>query len=271
MPVPKRLPVRPVRPADYEDPSDRLLRSTVRLAWPVPLLARLFVQHLGEPWLSGKLTGKGVKVGPRRLRDLDRPCRLAAEVLGVRPPELFLTRDTTVEMTLLGTESRSTLAVTSTLLESVEEDELFYLLGRQMGHIRSGHVELLTLMRWLKDALGSALKRLAMPATLVLQRWQRAATFSADRAGLIATQDLHSSCQALLRVALGRRGSLSPLEIEEYTRQGLRDLLRHPLKSAPELLEPIPALPRRIAGLYEFRTGPRYAELFPPDSPSSIA
>ena len=268
--LPGRIPSRAVRTSDYEDPSEGKLRAVLPLVWPWPQLTRLFIEHLGEPWLSGKLSGQGARAGPRQLEEVHRLSSQAAERLGVPLPEVFVKRSTAIEMTLLGTGGRSILVVTSAQLELAEVDELFYLIGRQMGHLKSGHVVALTLLQWMKDAIGSNLKNLAIPALLMAYRWQRAATFTADRAGLIVSQDLEGACRALLRVGLGRTGAAGVRDLRHYARTGLRDLLRHPLKSAPELLEPTPALPRRVAALYEFRASAPYAELFPPESPTSI-
>jgi Zn-dependent protease with chaperone function len=266
-----RPPAREVLASDYEDPYDRMLRGVLQQAWPLPALARLFVRHLGEPWQSGKLTGHGVRVGPRQLPHIDELSRIAADLLGVAAPELHVVPGPTPQAILLGAGERTTLVLTSSLLERTDENELLYLLGRQMGHIKSGHAPALTLLRWLKETVGTAAKSLALPAMLLAYRWQRAATLSADRAGLIASQDLAISCRALFRLALGSTARMGDLDACRYAREGMRELLRHPLRTAPELLEPSPGLALRIASLYELRASASYEELFPPARPASSA
>jgi Zn-dependent protease with chaperone function len=263
-PRPARLePARRVRRSDFVDEADRRMRRVLDLAWPVQALVRLFVRHLGEPWLNGKITGQGVRIGPRQLGHVYESACEAAGRLQVTVPELFVVNGGAMEATLLGVGEQNTLVLSSALLDTMDEEQLLFVLGREMGHVKSQNVVYLTLLRWIKDTLGSAARGLAFPAMLVLQGWQRAAAFSADRAGLIVVQDLGTACGALLRTALGTSKHMTLPDLEEYTRCGLRDLLRHPLKSAPELLESRPFLPRRLAALYAFRAGPRFAELYP--------
>jgi Zn-dependent protease with chaperone function len=255
--------VRPVLGSDYEDAADRRLRAALDLAWPVQALVRLLVRRFGEPWLNGKITGQGIKVGPRQLAHLHALNLKAAAVLDVAPPDLFVIQSASLAPTLLGADQQNTLALPSALLESSTEEQLYYFLGREMGHIKSQHVVYLTLLRGVKDMLGSALRNLALPVLLVLYDWQRAATLSADRAGLIAAQDLHTACGALLRLAVGSPALHAQIDIEQYTRAGLRDFLERPIKTAPELLEEHPYMPRRLANLYDFWASPRLDELYP--------
>src|SRR5262249_36049999 len=147
----RRQPAREVQRSDYEEPEEARLRRALDLIWPIQALVRTFVKHLGEPWLNGKIAGKGIKVGPRQFPELDRLNLEAAALIGVAPPELFVIQNAKLETTLLGVGQHNTLALPSALLESVNERELVYLIGREMGHLKSEHVLYLTLLQWVKD------------------------------------------------------------------------------------------------------------------------
>ena len=69
-------------------------------------------------------------------------------------------------------------------------DELRFLLGREYGHVRHGHVPLLTII----DTLGGDLGRVPFVGGIVnfvFAGWTRAATHTADRAGLLVVHDLN--------------------------------------------------------------------------------
>lgn len=263
MPPERHHPTRDLERGDYEEAGGNVLRRAVAAAWPLEALASLFVRELGEPWLNGKISGQGIRVGTRQMAHLARLNEEAAGRLGVRPPELFVVRGKSLETTLLGVGEQNTLALPSELLEAVDEDQLLFLLGREMGHIKSQNVVQLTLLRWVKEALGSAWKSLGFPVMIGVHAWRREATFSADRAGLLVGQALGPACKALLRQVMGNTSHLGMIDVEEYTRSGLREISKHPLKCAPELLEPEPYLPRRLARLHAFRAGEGFRALYP--------
>lgn len=106
------------------------------------------------------------------------------------------------------------------LLEELSADELSFILGVEFGHVKLGHVRVLTLI----DAVSGSLGRVPFVGTVIRYAfliWTRLATFSADRAGLIACRRIESAYTALGKMALGAR--LWP----RINHAALADQLRH--------------------------------------------
>lgn len=99
------------------------------------------------------------------------------------------------------------VAVFTGLLATVDDDELAFVLGHELGHVTFRHTRLLTLAGHLGQGGGvwsTVLRRLA------LLWWSRAAEHSADRAGLVAVGRVEPAVSALMKVALPpeRQGDL---------------------------------------------------------------
>jgi Zn-dependent protease with chaperone function len=81
-------------------------------------------------------------------------------------------------------------------------DELRFLLGREYGHVRYGHVPIMTLI----DTLGGDLGRVPFVGGIInfiFAGWMRAATHTADRAGLLVVQDLNHVYSTLVKLVVG--------------------------------------------------------------------
>ena len=79
------------------------------------------------------------------------------------------------------------IIITAVQVNTRTPDELRFLLGREYGHVRYGHVPIMTII----DTLGGDLGRVPFVGGIVnfiFSGWTRAATHTADRAGLLVVQ-----------------------------------------------------------------------------------
>jgi Zn-dependent protease with chaperone function len=86
------------------------------------------------------------------------------------------------------------------LLDSLETDELRYVLGRELGHIRFGHTRIAILLGGDKATLPDLLSWIAQVRNIIFSSYRQAQELSADRAGILASG---------LRVAIESVGKLS--------------------------------------------------------------
>jgi Zn-dependent protease with chaperone function len=113
------------------------------------------------------------------------------------------------------------IVVNSGAIEILDNDEQRVILGHELGHIMSGHPTYTTLALIILNIGFSnipVLGLITLPIQLALLEWYRKAELSADRAGLLATQDPRSSMQLFMRFAGG-----PPLDdetsLDEFLRQ----------------------------------------------------
>jgi Zn-dependent protease with chaperone function len=94
------------------------------------------------------------------------------------------------------------LIITALQVNTRTPDELRFLLGREYGHVRHGHVPILTII----DTLGGSLGRVPLFGgfiQFIFAGWNRAATHTADRAGLLVVHDLNHVYSTLVKLVIG--------------------------------------------------------------------
>jgi Zn-dependent protease with chaperone function len=136
-------------------------------------------------------------------------------------PELYIELSPNLNASCVGM-SRPFIVVTSRAVEALDDDELRYLLGHELGHLLSGHAVYRTMMAvltrlsanlaWLPA--GSIVLRGIIVA---LHEWWRKAELSGDRAGLLAGQDPSAALRVHMKLAGG--GDLSEIDTAAFLEQ----------------------------------------------------
>jgi Zn-dependent protease with chaperone function len=89
----------------------------------------------------------------------------------------------------------------SILFDWMDKDELIFVLGHEMGHVRLGHTWLNSLMGGMAG-IPSSFSAAAI-LSLAFRWWNRACEYSADRAGLLACGKPEKAISALVKLVAG--------------------------------------------------------------------
>jgi Zn-dependent protease with chaperone function len=122
-------------------------------------------------------------------------------------PYLYVVESPERNAYTFGMTDPKSIVIYSSLLRLMDADEIAFVIGHEMGHIRLGHT-------WLNTILGG-MAGIPAPygAAIILafsfRWWNRACEYSADRAGLLACQKPQKAISALLKLVSGAR-QLSP-------------------------------------------------------------
>ncbi|MGH7138170.1 MAG: M48 family metalloprotease [Pirellulales bacterium] len=134
-----------------------------------------------------------------------------ASILQVEPPPVHIEGDPEPNAYVAGLREPHVLVLTSSLLDLYDEspEELRFIIGHELGHIKAGHIKTHFLGSTLVEAVrGDTGKKvtfaddfIAAFAVGALLHWYRESEYSADRAGLICVGgDVAVARQALLRL-----------------------------------------------------------------------
>lgn len=209
--MPDRKILTQIAPVAWEHPADRAALNTLRAIPGFDELVRKVFGFFGERGIRHLFLANAVRVGPRQRPKLDA---LYSEVLETMDwptrHELYVTQTPFANAAAVGFD-RPFIIVNTGSLSLLDRDEQRVLLGHELGHIMSGHATYTTLalillmigLRNLPFLAGLAL----LPIELALFEWSRKSELSADRAGLLATQDSKASMNMFLKFAGGRNGS----------------------------------------------------------------
>ena len=143
---------------------------------------------------------RGVEVTPSQFPAVHRMIQELRERFQAPPTRVFVVRQFSVEPETLGFRAPYTIVLPSLLLDSLEKDELRYVLGRALGQIRFGHTRIAILLGGDESTLPDLLSWIAQVRNIVFSGYRRAQVLSADRAGILASGQ---------RVAIETLGKLS--------------------------------------------------------------
>jgi len=137
-------------------------------------------------------------------------------------PELYVFADPVPNAITIGM-NKPIIVVSSGLVGLLDEEEMRFVLGHELGHALSGHAVYQTLLQRLIQLsavltaipLGGLGVRAIMAA---LMEWARKAELSADRAGLLSTQDPATASRVHMKMASG--GNLDDLDHTAFFAQG---------------------------------------------------
>jgi len=168
------------------------------------------------------LMGSAVRVDERQFSRLHRLLADAGAVLDAQElPELYVQAAPTFGAVTIGM-SKPVIVIDSGLVGLLDDDELRFVIGHELGHALSGHAVYQTLLRRLISMTGlwyavpgGALGIRAITAALF--EWSRKAELSADRAGLLSTQDPAVATRVQMKIASG--GHIDDLDATSFFAQ----------------------------------------------------
>ena len=213
-----------LRPRDYEHPFDRralaALESNATLSAVVAKLNQYGIER--TLWLN--YAASNVRAtGGRYLDAVATLAEAARRLDAVKPPDLYVDWDRLhATVVTVGTE-RPLTVLSSLLLDSLSGDELLFVFGHELGHLRSRHIvysQLATVLPVVGDVLKTATLGigglLSSGLQLSVSNWLRMSDFSADRAGLLACQDLEVALRVLLKLGGAVQVAHPDLDVEDF-------------------------------------------------------
>lgn len=173
------------------------------------------------------------------------------------PVQMYVVRSERLNAYTFGLENPKVVVLYSALLELMDADELRFIIGHELGHVRLGHTWLNSLVGGLAGIPSSSVVNAIL--TMALLWWNRMCEFSADRAGLLACGRPEKAITALVKLVAGPAGR---------TRAGLEMAYRQIdaeddtwMGSLGEALSSHPMLIRRINELRRYAASPQYQRL----------
>jgi len=213
-----RIVLSQIAPVAWEHPADRAALQSLRSIPGFDEVVRKIVGFLGERGIRLLFQANAVRVGPSQFPVLHT---LLTEVSTTMDwadvPELYVTQTPIVNAAAVGID-KPFIVLNSGALEILNHDELRVILGHELGHVMSGHALYRTVLILILELGFQNLPFLAglalLPVKLALLEWYRKSELSADRAGLLASQDPHNSMRLFLKLAGG--GQTADMDLDAF-------------------------------------------------------
>ena len=195
---------------------------------------RTVSDKVGRPWIES--TFNGIRLGPKQFPDVWALSVLAARVLGLPTmPDVYISGGSGSSMWntyTFGSDQSCFIVLGTAILNNFTGDDLFFVLAREMGHVRAGHALWKTLTHLLagdtsaQGILANGILHAISPSKLIegtielpLLAWSRQADITADRAGLLAVGDENLARRVLLAWSIRSNRLLKEVNIEEWMKQ----------------------------------------------------
>lgn len=226
--APKKRKLRPLSGLSVEEfrhPNDaRATDALKRIPGLDKVMAKILEYGLERLYYVDNVASN-LRVTPKMFGRLHRSLTWACKILDVPEPELYVTVDGAPNAFTYG-HTKPFITLTSSLIDMLSDEELFYVIGHEVGHIKAGHVLYGTMARNIAAVvtlLGQATlgfgALLGQGLVIGLYEWYRCAELTADRAALLCAQDIEPARSTLMKLAGGTTRLAGEMDRDEFLRQ----------------------------------------------------
>lgn len=192
----------------YEHDFDKMALEQLKKVKGFDFVCKKILEYGIEKFIRIQYTGSSLKVNEKSLPSLYNALVKNCEVLDInKQPEMYLSWDYSINGFTTG-EKDTFIVLNSGAIDLMSEKELNFIIGHELGHVKSKHV-LYHMMSQILPVLGDILGNITLgignliseSMKIALNYWSRMSEFTADRAGLLACQDFESVGKAILKMS----------------------------------------------------------------------
>ncbi len=209
-------------PQKYEHPFDKAALNTLRNLPGFDTVTNFILNWAAVKWNLVTMQGSNFHVTRESCPELYKQIKKDAAILGVSDfPEIYTEWGYAVNGYTTGNKDKTMLVLNSGAVDLLSESQLDYVVGHELGHIKSGHVLYHLMAQLFSSVIGMIPLGEAMltPIHYALLYWQRMSEFTADRAGLLACQDKDAAIEAIIKMAGAPQKYFEKLDQEAFIKQ----------------------------------------------------
>jgi len=224
----KRVVLTGLSTREYEHSLDKTALDALK---KIPLLPKLIelVETPASMVRRYSMLGSDLRITERQFPSLYKIFRQACDIMEV-PEPLFYVSTAPELNAYTACPDKPIIKIYSYLLDILEDDEIMFVLGHELSHIKSRHLVYSLLGSLLSTGalkiIVSTIPGLSVlytPAEIslnyALYQWMRASEYTCDRGGFLACQNFDASCRALMKLAGYSRKYANEANLEEFFAQ----------------------------------------------------
>jgi Zn-dependent protease with chaperone function len=213
---------------DFQHPWDASATEALKSVPGIDLVISKIMEYGLERIFYLDNTASNVRVTERQFPRLYRSLGWGCKILNIEEPELYITVDPVPNAFTYG-HTRPFITMTSGLIDMLDDEERFFVIGHELGHIKAGHVLYTIIARNIAQIIaliGQATlgigNLLGQSLVIALFDWYRKAELTGDRAGLLCIQDLDPCIRTFMKLAGGASKLYAEMDRAEFLNQ-IRD------------------------------------------------
>ena len=184
-------------------------------------------QYGVERVLRVQYTGSYIQVTKECMADIYQTLeRVCATIHVSQLPGLYIQQGYPIGAYVVGSENPM-IVLTTGAVSKLTPHELAFVIGHEVGHIKSQHIVYQVLAEHILPMLGGFLTRatlgigdlLSVPIQLALYSWYRKSELTCDRAGLLASQNLNAAITTMMEIAGAPESQYNTLDPQQFLQQ----------------------------------------------------
>ncbi len=191
---------------------------------------------------QGQLLGNSALVTATNYSKVNTLVEQACKALQIDRPRVHIIQDPYLNAYAIGFVKPFTVVIHSSILESFTDEELLFIIGHELTHIKRRHTMWLSII--------APFGRTLPVFDLIFNFWQRRCEYTCDRMGLIVCQNLDASIKAMIKISSGAQ-ALKHTNHQEFVKQSLKVKSKR-FDSWSEILGTHPYITNRVTKLNEF-------------------
>lgn len=192
---------------EYEDARDAQYLAALKLNKSFDKTVKFAIEYGIERIELIRYTGSNVQVTKENMPYLYNCVKKACEILGVTEiPNTYIVQDPYLNACTIGSK-HPILVIHDSLLKRLTHEELMFVIGHEIGHIKSEHCQYHMIGEFLQLVMTEGANAIPIVGPIVstivgtgldfaYYDWSRKSEFTADHAGLLVCQDLKSAISA---------------------------------------------------------------------------
>jgi len=189
---------------------------------------------------QAQLLGNALEITDSQFPEINQIFDGFKKQLNVKRVRLFITQDPNPNGFTLGFPN-SSIILTSALVEGLTLDELSFVIGHELGHVKAKHNIILTFI----NPLGTNIP----VATYLFSFWQRKAEYTCDKCSLILNKKIEPAIDTLMKVSIGIKVS-KKINLDAYKDQLINS--ENSITKTSELLFDHPLTTNRVKKMVAF-------------------
>ena len=210
---------------DFQHPHDAAATEALKAVPGLDTVIAKIMEYGLERLFYLENIASSVRVTPRMFGRLHRSLGWGCQILDLEEPELYVTLDPVPNAYTYG-HTRPFVVLTSGLVDMLDDEECFFVIAHELGHIKAAHVlymimarNISTLMTIVGQATLGLGSLLGQGLVVALHDWYRKAELTSDRAGLLCVQELEPCMRAFMKMAGGTSRLYSEMDHAEFLQQ----------------------------------------------------
>ena len=197
-----------LRPQAYEHPLDSAALDVLQDTGGFDTLVRMLNEWGFERIVRVQLTGSNICVTADNFPEIHEKVHEAGAILDLPLlPDIYISGGGEINAFTVGVE-KPIMVLTCGAIDQLSDDELLFVIGHELGHIKSSHVlyyQIAQFVPVIGQIIGGVTfgigELFSAGIQAALLNWKRTSEFTCDRAGLLAVQDANVAISAMMKIA----------------------------------------------------------------------